>query len=128
MKIYNYPSQSAEKKVTEIANRSLSFRKKDYQAVASILEDVRRNGDAAVINFSSIAAIVGRSGPAGDSAVENQREDRCQNQSEPGQKDGPRHVPLGISSLLGSQGHLFDGQVEPDREGHGPGHALDSEG
>ncbi len=52
MKIYHYPSQSAEKKVVAIANRSLSFRKKDYQAVASILEDVRRNGDAAVIKYA----------------------------------------------------------------------------
>lgn len=52
MKIYNYPSDSAEKKVTAIANRGLSFRKKDYQAVASILEDVRRKGDAAVIKYA----------------------------------------------------------------------------
>ena len=52
MKIYNYPSKSAQKKVAAIANRSLSFRKKDYQAVASILEDVRRNGDAAVIRYA----------------------------------------------------------------------------
>lgn len=52
MKIYHYPSQSAEKKVAAIANRSLSFKKKDYQAVASILEDVRRNGDAAVIKYA----------------------------------------------------------------------------
>ena len=50
MRFYKYPSQSAEKKVTAIANRSLSFRKKDYQTVAKILEDVRRKGDAAVIN------------------------------------------------------------------------------
>ncbi len=52
MKIYNYPSKSAQEKVTAIANRSLSFRKKDYQTVASILEDVRRNGDAAVIKYA----------------------------------------------------------------------------
>ena len=52
MKIYNYPSKSAEKKVEAIANRSLSFRKKDHQAVAGILEDVRRNGDAAVVKYA----------------------------------------------------------------------------
>lgn len=52
MKIYQFPSESAEKKVAAIANRSLSFRKKDYQVVASILEDVRRNGDAAVIKYA----------------------------------------------------------------------------
>lgn len=52
MKIYYYPSQSAEKKVATIANRGLAFRKKDYQAVARILEDVRRNGDAALIKYA----------------------------------------------------------------------------
>jgi histidinol dehydrogenase len=52
MKIYRYPSESAEKKVATIANRSLSFKKKDYQAVAKILEDVRRNGDAAVVKYA----------------------------------------------------------------------------
>ncbi|MBW2411465.1 MAG: histidinol dehydrogenase, partial [Deltaproteobacteria bacterium] len=52
MKIYNYPSKSAQQKVAAITNRSLSFRKNDYRAVASILEDVRRNGDAAVIRYA----------------------------------------------------------------------------
>ena len=52
MKIYNYPSESAEKKVAAIANRSLSFKNKDYQAVTKILEDVRRNGDSAVIQYA----------------------------------------------------------------------------
>ena len=53
MKIYNYPSKAAEKRVTAIVNRSLTFRKKDYQAVARILRDVRRNGDAAVIKYAN---------------------------------------------------------------------------
>jgi histidinol dehydrogenase len=53
MKIYHYPSKAAEKRVTAIVNRSLTFRKKDYQAVARILEDVRRNGDAAVIKYAN---------------------------------------------------------------------------
>jgi histidinol dehydrogenase len=53
MKIYQFPSDSAEKKVAAIANRSLSFKNKDYQAVAKILEDVRCNGDAAVIQYAN---------------------------------------------------------------------------
>ncbi|NQT10027.1 MAG: histidinol dehydrogenase, partial [Desulfobacteraceae bacterium] len=51
MKIYNYPSKSAETRVTSIINRSLSFKKKDYQSVTRILEDVRKNGDKALIKY-----------------------------------------------------------------------------
>jgi histidinol dehydrogenase len=52
MKIYRYPSKAAEKRLAAIVNRGLSFRKKDYQAVSRILEDVRRNGDDAVIKYA----------------------------------------------------------------------------
>jgi len=52
MKIYNYPSPAALKKLTAIVNRGLSYKKKDYQAVARILEDVRRNGDDAVLKYA----------------------------------------------------------------------------
>jgi histidinol dehydrogenase len=52
MKIYNYPSKAAEKKVLAIVNRGLTYRKKDYQAVSRILEDVRRNGDSAVVKYA----------------------------------------------------------------------------
>ena len=52
MKIYHYPSKTAVKKVAAVANRGLSFRKKDYQAVERILEDVRRNGDKALIQYA----------------------------------------------------------------------------
>lgn len=51
MKIYNYPSTTAEKKVTSIANRGLYFKKKDVHAVTRILEDVKKNGDRALINY-----------------------------------------------------------------------------
>jgi len=51
MKIYTYPSQTAEKKVALIANRGLAYKKKDLQAVTRILEDVRKNGDAALIKY-----------------------------------------------------------------------------
>ncbi|MEJ2165013.1 MAG: histidinol dehydrogenase [Desulfobacterales bacterium] len=52
MKIYHFPSKTAESKVSAIINRGFSFRKKDYQSVARILEDVRRNGDDAVIQYA----------------------------------------------------------------------------
>jgi histidinol dehydrogenase len=53
MKIYHYPSAAAEKKVSAIVNRGLNFKKTDYQTVARILEDVRRNGDEAVIKYAN---------------------------------------------------------------------------
>ena len=52
MKIYHYPSKTAEKKIAEVINRSFSFKKKDYQTVSKILEDVRRNGDKAVVKYA----------------------------------------------------------------------------
>lgn len=51
MKIFTYPSRSAEKKITSIVNRGIGFRQKDYNAVKGILEDVRKNGDEALIRY-----------------------------------------------------------------------------
>ena len=45
MKIYNYPSKTAEKRVASIADRGLGFKKKDVLAVTRIIEDVRKNRD-----------------------------------------------------------------------------------
>ncbi|MGD8716660.1 MAG: histidinol dehydrogenase, partial [Desulfobacterales bacterium] len=53
MKILHHPSKSAEKIVTDIANRSFAFKKKDYETVTRILDDVRRNGDKAVIKYTN---------------------------------------------------------------------------
>ncbi|UCE56018.1 MAG: histidinol dehydrogenase [Desulfobacterales bacterium] len=53
MKIYHYPSKAAEKRVVSIVNRGRFFKKKDYQRVSGILEDVRRNGDTAVIKYAN---------------------------------------------------------------------------
>ena len=53
MKIYNYPSKSAEKMIASIANRGLGFKKKDVLSVTRILEDVRKNGDKALIEYSN---------------------------------------------------------------------------
>ncbi|CAB1056103.1 Histidinol dehydrogenase (EC [Olavius sp. associated proteobacterium Delta 1] len=52
MKIYRYPSKIAERKVSAIINRGLSFSKKDYQIVNRILDDVRHHGDEAVIKYA----------------------------------------------------------------------------
>jgi histidinol dehydrogenase len=53
MKIYTYPSKSAEKRIASIINRGLGFKKKDYHQVAQILEDVRKNGDSALIKYAN---------------------------------------------------------------------------
>jgi histidinol dehydrogenase len=52
MKIYTYPSQEARRRVNQIVGRDLGFKKKDLQAVTRILEDVRKNGDAAVVRYA----------------------------------------------------------------------------
>jgi len=53
MKIYTYPSKSAETRITSIINRGLNFKKKDYLKVTQILEDVRKNGDNALIKYAN---------------------------------------------------------------------------
>ncbi len=53
MKIYNYPSKSAEKKVESIVNRGLNFNKKDVRDVTRILEDVKKNGDQALVKYAN---------------------------------------------------------------------------
>jgi histidinol dehydrogenase len=53
MQIYNYPSESATKKVTTIVNRGLTYKKKDMLAVTRICEDVRRHGDKALISYTN---------------------------------------------------------------------------
>jgi histidinol dehydrogenase len=53
MKIYNYPSKLAEKKIASITNRGLGFKKKDVLSVTRILEDVRKNRDKALIKYTN---------------------------------------------------------------------------
>jgi len=53
MKIYNYPSKLAEAKVTSIADRGFSYKKKDFLEVTRIIEDVRKNGDKALIKYTN---------------------------------------------------------------------------
>lgn len=51
MKIFKYPSEEAEARLLSIINRGLSFSRKDYINVSHILEDVRKNGDRALIGY-----------------------------------------------------------------------------
>jgi histidinol dehydrogenase len=51
MKILRYPSAAAQKKVAAIAARTIDFRKSDLQTVTRILNDVKRNGDAALVEY-----------------------------------------------------------------------------
>ncbi len=52
MKSMRYPSPSAEKKMKAIIGREIDFRKSDVQAVTRILNEVRRNGDTALIQYN----------------------------------------------------------------------------
>jgi len=52
VKIFRYPSKTAEKKIEAIINRGLAFKKKDVQDVTRIIEDVRKNGDKAVLKYT----------------------------------------------------------------------------
>ena len=53
MKIYTYPSTSAGKKITSIVNRGIDVKKKDLLAVSRMIEDVRKNKDRALINYTN---------------------------------------------------------------------------
>ncbi len=52
MKMYTYPSKSAQKRISTIVNRELGFKKTEYTAVARILEDVKKNGDQAILKYA----------------------------------------------------------------------------
>lgn len=52
MKIYDYPSPSAETLLEKICSRSLETKKKDLAAVSKIINAVRKNGDKAIVDYS----------------------------------------------------------------------------
>lgn len=52
MKIYTYPSKEARHRVQQIAGRDLGFKKKDLLAVTRILDDIKNNGDTAVVRYA----------------------------------------------------------------------------
>lgn len=51
MRIFKYPSKEAEARLQAIINRGLSFSRKDQISVSRILDDVRKNGDKALIGY-----------------------------------------------------------------------------
>jgi histidinol dehydrogenase len=53
MKIYPYPSTEAEDRVSAIAGRGIAYTKKAHADVTRILEDVRKNGDDALIRYTN---------------------------------------------------------------------------
>ena len=53
MKIYTYPSTAAEKKIASIVNRGIDVKKKDLLAVTRMIEDVRKNKDRALIEYTN---------------------------------------------------------------------------
>ena len=69
MKLYRYPSERAEKRLRTIAGRGAAFRRQDIQRVQGILTAVRKQGDAAVIEY-------GRRFDAPDLTIEKLRVDR----------------------------------------------------
>jgi histidinol dehydrogenase len=52
MKIYQYPSPAADRKLAAIENRTIGFKRKDINAVSRILTDVRKNGDRALMAYT----------------------------------------------------------------------------
>jgi len=52
MKILQFPSPTAEKRLQRITQRGLGFKSKDAAAVRRILEAVRKNGDQAVLEYA----------------------------------------------------------------------------
>lgn len=52
MKICQYPSDGAEKRLQQIERRGVAFRNKDLAAVQRILKAVRQDGDEALIKYS----------------------------------------------------------------------------
>ena len=53
MKLYQYPSKSAEKRVKDILERGLGFSKHDYERVEAYLEDVKQRGDDALVEYTN---------------------------------------------------------------------------
>jgi histidinol dehydrogenase len=52
MKIYHYPSDTAEKRLKRIEKRAVATRRKEQATVRRILNDVQSNGDDAVIKYT----------------------------------------------------------------------------
>lgn len=53
MKIFQYPSDKAEKRVKNIIDRGLGLSKSDYENVESFLKDVKNRGDKALVEYTN---------------------------------------------------------------------------
>ncbi|OEU80319.1 MAG: histidinol dehydrogenase [Desulfobacterales bacterium C00003060] len=51
MRIFEFPSETAKKRLDTILNRDLAFKAGDMQAVNKILTDIRKNKDKALIDY-----------------------------------------------------------------------------
>ena len=51
MRIYNYPSKAAQKRLDAIVKRDLAYKTKDVQVVRKILEDVKKRKDRALVDY-----------------------------------------------------------------------------
>jgi len=52
MKIYPYPSKEAEERVKNTIDRGLGFSKQDLENVEAYLDDVKKRGDAALVEYT----------------------------------------------------------------------------
>ncbi|MBW1650790.1 MAG: histidinol dehydrogenase [Deltaproteobacteria bacterium] len=52
MEIYKYPSYAAEEKLNKIINRDVGFSEKNIAVVTDIINNVKKNGDNALIEYS----------------------------------------------------------------------------
>ncbi|WP_457553960.1 histidinol dehydrogenase [Desulfobacula sp.] len=52
MKLYQYPSKDAEKRVNNTIQRGLGFSKQDYEMVEACLKDVKTRGDEALVEYT----------------------------------------------------------------------------
>nr|WP_319495477.1 histidinol dehydrogenase [uncultured Desulfobacter sp.] len=53
MKIFNYPSPEAEKRVQDTIDRGLGFTREDQDNVQAFLDDVKKRGDEALIEYTN---------------------------------------------------------------------------
>ncbi|HCY84621.1 MAG TPA: histidinol dehydrogenase [Desulfobacteraceae bacterium] len=53
MKIFEYPSEAAEKRVRDTIDRGLGFSREDHENVQAYLDDVKQRGDAALVEYTN---------------------------------------------------------------------------
>lgn len=53
MKIFTYPSEAGEERVSQIIDRGLGFSEDDYKQVSAYIADVRERGDMAVVDYTN---------------------------------------------------------------------------